>query len=104
MQSSAGSVRRHLKSKLGLDVSASKVRQLLRKNLRYSYRKLKPLQSYVNTAANIESRRIFAQNLIENLERGLVMVNIDECSINCVNKHYRGWVPRQAYAHFHSRL
>ncbi len=56
--------------------------KLLKEQKKYSWRKARPNDAYVNTSENINLRQIFADKFIEIIKKNYVILNFDESVIN----------------------
>lgn len=74
-------IKLELERKLMIKTCLSKISQVL-KFLGYRFRRIRPIQSYVNSKVNIEKRAIHGRQLTQLLEFGFKVVSVDECMVN----------------------
>ena len=66
----------------GHDLKCSKVRSLVKNELKYRWGRFRSEQSYINSSDNILLRHMFSLSLITILAtRGLKVINFDECKV-----------------------
>lgn len=99
---SAAAIAEVVNQRARFPVTPQLVRRILKRKLNMRYRKVQPQQSYVNKRQNIESRHNFAVELLEDLEKGLSIINIDESSYNSRGKNRHQWTFADPYAQMHT--
>jgi hypothetical protein len=82
-----------MQRKYGVELSSYRIKTFLKED-GYNWRVKKRIQSYVNREINVSKRRTFAQQLIQCLEAGINVVNIDESGFNCTSNAQYGWVKK----------
>ena len=61
---SAGSVRKELMEKMGLDVTEQDIKRAMRQELSMKFKKVVPISIHGNSAKNLVLRQQYARNLI----------------------------------------
>lgn len=87
----------HLEMKHHIKISSFQLHKLMKSRCNLTYVVHKTHEAYVNSAKNIIARCRFAQRLIEQLEKGRVIVNIDESSVNQNIIKRKRWGPKCQY-------
>lgn len=74
-------LRKKIEQELSLNISARKLLNILKKDLKLSWKKIKNMKPYVNSTKNVKLRRIFAQRYIKVLQSGKTILNFDETTL-----------------------
>lgn len=83
-----------LEAKLGISLSASWIRYILRHKLGLKYRIVRHQDACINTGDNLYLRKLFAVVLCRLLREGKTILNFDECVIEGTTGKRRCWTDR----------
>lgn len=84
-------IRETIRVRFNVSIPAWKILKYL-KSSGYRWRRILPIQSYVNRSDNVKKRAAFARDMIELLEKGTNIINADECGFNCTSTRTKGWI------------
>lgn len=87
-------LKEEVKAKLGVDMSLSALRTLLKKRMRLRWRRVSNNHVYVNSSDNIRLRQLFALELVEVMRSGKVLLNFDESVIRLTSGRCYSWARR----------
>ena len=78
---------------LGIDVEGHTISKILRKRLKYSYKRgsSRPKKWQVSSHPYLKS--IFSLKLLQEVYNGRLVANIDECGFSRMVKHHYSWLP-----------
>ena len=88
---SATSVRKALLEGIGVEAKKPEIRRVMRAHLGMRYRKIIPISVHGNSDKNLVLRQQFALNLIQLLEAGKTLLNIDESWLGMSDFRRRKW-------------
>ena len=80
-----------LKEKVNAKVKSPLVREIMKKTLGMSYRKIKPMSLHANSEKNLVLRQRFAMELIELMKKGKTILNIDETWLGMTDFRRKKW-------------
>ena len=90
---SVASANDHLFQKHSIKAKDWVVRDIMKKELYMSYKKIKPISAHANSEQNLVCRQQFALKLIELLVEGKTILNIDETWIGMADFRRMKWQP-----------
>ena len=89
-------VQAQVQTRFGLEVSATKVRQTMKRQLGMSFRQAKKVPKQANTERCLVLRQQYALEVLPLLERGRRIVNVDESWLNESTFYRKLWAPKKA--------
>lgn len=96
--SNVGLIVKELKERKGLEVSAKKVRRLLKNGLGFSYRQAKKVPIQCNSDRCLILRQQFAKQLLMQLKNKKRIINFDETWLNESSFVRKTWSSKQSSA------
>ena len=74
--------------------SLSSIRKVLKKELGFTFRKIRPLESYVNRLPNKILRQHAGIKMIELVSNGYVLLNMDQHNLVSSDNRLKSWFPK----------
>ena len=78
-------------------MSIQQIRAFLKRELKYSYRRISHVSAAMNSDANKRKRRAAAIDYFNSLYQGKHIINIDETLLNVTDNRVYSWCLKKAY-------
>jgi len=80
-----------LKERVNVEAKGPLVREIMKKKLGMSYRKIKPMSLLANSQKNLVLRQRFAMEFIELMKTGKTILNVDETWLGMTDFRRMKW-------------
>ena len=88
------SLNKKAKDKVGVELKTHELTRLLKSEMGLVWKAVRPQEIYVNSERNILLRQAFAVTLIDTLNAGKKLINIDESVIGASTSRKHSWENR----------